>query len=239
MEPPAPAPRVGAIIVAAGAGERMAGVDKIFAPILGRPLVAWTVSAFEQCPAVDEIVLAVHRSTIQQGRALAQAEGWRKLSQVCRGGPRRQDSVREALWRLGKCDWVVIHDGDRPCIVPDLILRGLSAARETGAAVPGIPVYDTVKRTGSDGLVAETLDRAGLWLIQTPQVFAYGALWAAHEAGGADATDDAALLERRGHAVSVFPGSPDNLKVTVPADLETAAEWLYRRATPPLPEGQG
>ena len=223
--PPASAPRVGAIIVAAGTGQRMAGADKIFAPVHGRPLLAWTVQVFEACPAVHEIVVAVHRQAIQEGRALARAEGWQKVSQVCRGGQRRQDSVREALWRLGKCDWVVVHDGARPCVGPELIPRGLNAAGETGAAVPGIPVHDTVKRADHEGIVVQTLDRERLWLIQTPQVFRYDILWRAYQASE-DATDDAALVERQGVRVKVFPGSPDNLKVTVPSDLQAVAQCL-------------
>jgi len=222
-------PRVGAIIVAAGASQRMEGVDKMFAPLLGRPLLAWTVAAFEASSAVDEIVVAVHRSTIQQARELARQEGWRKVSQVCRGGPRRQDSVREALWRLGKCDWVAVHDGARPCIEPELLACGLAAARETGAAAPGLPVHDTVKRTDAGGTVVETLDRSGLWLIQTPQVFRYAILWDAYRQAGGDATDDAALVERLGHGVKLFPGSFRNIKVTVPADLEAASEYLGSR----------
>ena len=219
----------------------MQGVDKIFTPVCGRPLLAWSVSVFEASPVIDEIVVAVHRSAIQQGRALAQQEHWGKVSQVCRGGPRRQDSVREALWRLGKCDWVLVHDGARPCVEPQTILDGLDAAQETGAAVPGLPVHETVKRAGPGGLITATVEREGLWLVQTPQVFSYAILWAAYQRAGEDpslrqaqgelgsgqgATDDAALVERQGVAVKVFPGSARNIKVTVPADLERAAQYL-------------
>lgn len=218
--------RVGAIIVAAGSSQRMGGVDKAFAEVHGRPLLAWTVSAFEDSPAVDEIVVAVHRTAIQRGRDLAQQEGWRKVSQVCRGGVRRQDSVREALWRLGKCDWVLVHDGARPCVNADLITQGLEAAEETGAAAPGLAVYETVKRTGPDRRVLETLDRSGLWLVQTPQVFRYDMIWHAYQQAADEVTDDATLVERLGHGVKLFPGSPKNIKVTVAADLEAVSGYL-------------
>lgn len=218
--------RVGAIIVAGGLSERMAGVNKIFAHIHGRPVLAWTVAAFETSPLVDEIVIAVHRGAIQQGRDLAQREGWKKVSQVCRGGVRRQDSVREALWRLGKCDWVLVHDGARPCVDADLIAQGLEAAGETGAAAPGMPVHETVKRAGPGGQVLETLDRTGLWLVQTPQVFRYDMIWHAYQQASDEVTDDAALVERLGHGVKLFPGSPKNIKVTVAADLEVVSQYL-------------
>lgn len=204
----------------------MGGADKVFAPVHGRPLLAWTVSVFERSPAVHEIVVAVRRTAIQEGRELARREGWQKVTQVCRGGQRRQDSVREALWRLGKCDWVLVHDGARPCIEEDLLLRGLEAAQQTGAAAPGIPVYETVKRAGAEGIVVETLDRSGLWLVQTPQVFRYAILWDAYQQAGEDATDDAALVERLGYGVKLFPGSARNIKVTVAADLEVVSRYL-------------
>ena len=228
------APRVGAIIVAAGSSQRMGGLDKVFMPVAGRPLLAWTVSAFEETPLVSEIVVAVRRQAIQEGRALAQREGWRKVSQVCRGGVRRQDSVREALWRMTKCDWVLVHDGARPCIGPSILEGVLEAARETGAATLGLPVHDTVKRADSAGRVVETLDRTGLWLVQTPQAFRYATLWAAHEQAGEEATDDAALVERLGVPVVILPGSPQNVKVTVPADLQAVELWLARGKAPPV-----
>ncbi len=213
----------------------MDGVDKIFAPLKGRPLLAWTVATFENNPLVDEIVVAVHRQAIQQGRALAQTDGWKKVSQVCRGGQRRQDSVREALWRLGKCDWVLVHDGARPCIDAGLIERGLDAARETGAAIPAMPVVETVKRGDERALVTETLDRQGLWLVQTPQVFRYDILWDAYKDPADEATDDAALVERRGMPVKLFRGSAKNLKVTLPEDLERVAAYLPVNPEPPSP----
>jgi 2-C-methyl-D-erythritol 4-phosphate cytidylyltransferase len=212
--------------VAGGSSQRMDGVDKIFAAVKGRPLLSWAVAEFENSPFADEIVIAVHRQSIQQGRALAQAEGWKKVSQVCRGGQRRQDSVREALWRLGKCDWVLVHDGARPCIDAGLIERGLEAARETGAAIPAMPVAETVKRADGRALVTETLDRRGLWLVQTPQIFRYQILWEAYKDAGEDATDDAALVERHGVPVKLFLGSAKNLKVTLPEDLELVAAYL-------------
>lgn len=219
--------RVGVIVTAAGQSQRMGGIDKVFAPVLGRPLLAWTVDVFDQSPLVDEIIIAIDRRHIQEGRALVQAEGWKKVSQVCRGGLRRQDSVREALWRLEKCDWVVVHDGVRPCVSPRLLQEALEVARETGVAVPALPVTDTLKRADSSGYVQETVERGSLWAVQTPQVFRYAILWAAHQQSE-DATDDAALVERLRHPVRLFPGALDNIKVTVPEDLARVAAVLQR-----------
>ena len=221
--------RLGVIIVAAGQSRRMGGTDKVFAPVLDRPLLSWTVQTFEHSRAVDEIVIVVERRKILQGRELLRKEGWRKVSQVCRGGARRQDSVREALWRLGRCDWVAVHDGARPCVREELLLRGLEAAQETGAAAPGLPVSDTLKRVDATGLVQETVYRDALWSVQTPQVFRYDILWAAYQAAETGVTDDAALVEQQGHSVRVFPGCPDNIKVTVPGDLTAVAACLASR----------
>ena len=226
---PAGPQRVGVVIVAAGQSRRMEGIDKVFAPVLGRSLLAWTVEVYERSPVVDEIVIALDRRKIEKGRVLAQQEGWRKVSQLCRGGMRRQDSVREALWRIGKCDWVAIHDGARPCAEEGLLLAGLEAAQETGAAVPALPMTDTLKRADAHGLAVETLDRANLWTVQTPQIFRYAILWAAYQQSSTDVTDDAALVELMGHQVRLFPGSRGNIKVTVPEDLVPVAACLQER----------
>jgi len=228
--------RIGVIIVAAGLSRRMGAIDKAFTSVLGRPLLAWAVDPFEHSPVVDEIVLAVHRQKVQQGRALVFEQGWKKVTQVCRGGERRQDSVREALLRLQKCDWVAVHDGARPCVPPQLLLQGIEAAKETGAAVPGVSLTDTIKRVDDTGLVEGTVDRGGLWAIQTPQVFRYAILWAAYQSMGAEATDDAVLVEQTGHRVRVFPGDRDNIKVTVAQDLPVVTALLQRMQVEHWPE---
>lgn len=226
--------RLGVLVVAAGISQRMGDIDKIYAPLAGKPLLAWTLDMLETCPLVDTIVLAVHRQRLLEARALVRDHGWTKVAQVCRGGMTRQDSVREALWRLGPHDWVAVHDGARPCAQPELLQRGIEAARATGAAVPALPIADTVKRAGDDLRVVGTLERTGLYTVQTPQVFRYAVLWQAHQQGGGPAPDDAALVERLGTPVQLFPGSADNIKVTEPADLQRAERILaHRRAAAP------
>jgi len=217
---------VGAIVVAAGRSRRMGGLDKLFAPLGGRALLARTLAAFQECDAVQRVVLVLAADNLARGLALAEEEHLTKVRTVCLGGRRRQDSVREGLEVLGPCAWVVVHDGGRPLVTPQLIEDGLAAARETGAAVCGLPAQDTVKRADEQGRVLRTLDRHRLWLVQTPQVFRYDILREAHERSRRAATDDAALVERLGYSVRVYPGSPRNLKVTTPEDLALAGALL-------------
>lgn len=218
-----------AIVAAAGRSLRMGGPDKLFAPLGGRPLLARTLAAFQHCPAVDRVVLVLAAESLAAGLALAEKEGLSKVRTVCPGGRRRQDSVREGLEVLSTCAWVVVHDGARPLVTPQLIEEGLAAAQETGAAACALPARDTVKRVDAQGRILRTLDRHRLWLIQTPQVFRYDILRQAHQRSRRPATDDAALVERLGHRVQVYPGSPRNLKVTTPEDL-ALAEALLRLA---------
>ena len=124
------------------------------------------------------------------------------------------------------CEWVAVHDGARPLAAPELLAKGLEAAQETGAAVPVTPLSDTVKMVDSGGWVVETLARERLWAVQTPQVFRRELLSEAHRTVTDTVTDDAAMVERLGHRVRVFPGTPANLKVTRPEDLLFAEALL-------------
>jgi 2-C-methyl-D-erythritol 4-phosphate cytidylyltransferase len=218
-----PAADVGAIVVAAGRSQRMAGGDKLWAPLAGpdgraRPLLAYAVSAFQRCSAIGRIALVLAADALDGGRDLVRDEGFDKVCAVVAGGARRRDSVRAGLDTLDGCGWVAVHDGARPLVTPELIERGLAAARETGAACCALPVPDTVKEAG-EGFITRTLDRSRLWLAQTPQVFRYDLLVEAHRAAQSDATDDASMVEALGVKVKLFEGSPRNLKVTTPEDL--------------------
>lgn len=217
---------VGAIIAAAGRGQRFGEGDKLFAPLAGRPLIAHTLMAFEVCRAVERVVLVLAADNLERGRRLVGLAGFDKVAAICPGGPRRQDSVRLGLEALGQCRWVVVHDGARPLVTAGLIEAGLTAAAETGAAIAGLPLTDTLKEVASDGLVRRTLDRGNLWVVQTPQVFRYDVLREAHRRAQGEATDDAALVETLGQRVKVFPSSPRNLKVTTAADLVLAQALL-------------
>ncbi|MCH7718276.1 MAG: 2-C-methyl-D-erythritol 4-phosphate cytidylyltransferase [Chloroflexi bacterium] len=156
---------------------------------------------------------------LERARALVGDDGFAKVCAVVPGGARRQDSVRAGLEALGRCDWVVVHDGARPLVTEELIERGLEEARETGASCCALPVPDTVKEGDEAGHVVRTLDRSRLWLAQTPQVFSYELLLKAHQEAEGEATDDAALVEALGVKVLLYRGSPRNLKVTTQEDL--------------------
>lgn len=210
---------VGAIVAAAGRSERMGGRDKLFAVVGGRPLLAHTLSAFDACRGVDTVVLVLSLGNIERGRGLVAEAGFGKVATVCQGGQRRQDSVRNGLEALASCQWVVVHDGARPLVTAELIERGLEVAKETGAAVAALPIGDTVKEVEPPDIIGRTLARGGLWAAQTPQVFRYDILREAHELAEGEASDDAALVEKLGHQVKVFEGSPRNIKVTTAADL--------------------
>src|SRR5256712_848555 len=170
----------GAIIVAAGSGTRMAGADKLFTEVAGQPLLAHAIAPFQECASIERIVLVMAPLNLKRGRDLVERYGFTKATALVKGGERRQDSVRLGLEALGGCDYVAVHDGARPLVTPELIARGLEAARETGAAAPALPIADTVKEAGPNGIVLRTLDRSRLWAVQTPQVFRYELLLRAH-----------------------------------------------------------
>ena len=219
---------VGAIIVAAGESRRMGGVDKVFAPLGDRPVLVWATYAFQKCPQVDQIVVVVSGEKREQCQRLVPGEGWSKVSDVCAGGRRRQDSAAAGLERLKNCDWVMIHDGARPLVTVDLIERGLEAVKETGAAVAAVPLADTVKVAGNDRIVQQTPSRQNLWAVQTPQVFRIDIITEAYRKAEGDVTDDASLVEQLGYKVKLYMGSYDNIKVTTPYDL-ALAEVLWRK----------
>ena len=218
--------RVGVIVVAAGQSRRMGDIDKLFALLRGRPLLSHLLDGLCSSPLVDEVVLVLSQETLDAGKALAQDAPRRHAIRFCVGGERRQDSVRRGLDALSPCDWVAVHDGARPLAGPELLEKGLEAAQETGAAVPVIPLSDTVKVVDSQGRVVRTLPRDQLYAVQTPQVFRRDLLAEAHRTVSDTVTDDAAMVERLGHQVQVFPGSPANLKVTLPEDLLVAEALL-------------
>jgi len=220
--------KVGAIIVAAGTSQRMGGVDKLLAPLAERPLLAYTLDAFQRCPSIHQIVVVLREQNRAEVRRLMTREGWTKVSDLCLGGRRRQDSVMAGLGRLNLCEWVVIHDGARPLVTVELIERGLEAAQESGAAVAAVPVTDTIKVATRERFVRCTPDRRDLWAVQTPQVFRFELIAQAYCQARGELSDDAAAVEQLGHRVKLYMGSYDNIKITTPADL-VIAEVLLRK----------
>ena len=237
---PPPPHTASAVIVAAGGSSRMGGIDKTFAPLLGAPLIAHTVERFESHPAIDEIALVLPANAIPRGEELAAARGWRKVTRICPGGARRQDSVYNGLLALSPCRLALIHDGARPCLNAAIIDRGIQAAAQHGAAVAGMPVKDTIKQVSPDNLLIQnTPPRAQLWAAQTPQIFPYQLLLQAHQQCPNDVTDDAGMLETLGHPTIMFQGAYENIKVTTPNDLAIAETFLRQILPPITPTGDG
>ncbi len=220
--------KVGAVIVAAGRGERMGGVDKMFAQIAGKPVLARVVSVFEACSLIDQIVIVLGEQNLERGKKLVAEEGWSKVTDVCPGGKLRQDSVAAGLGRLKDCHWVVIHDGARPLVTAASIEAGLEAAKETGAAVAAVPVADTIKVAADDRFVQSTPPRRSLWAVQTPQVFRSDIITEAYRKIRVEVTDDASAVERMGYRVKLYMGSYDNIKITTANDL-ALAEVIWQK----------
>ena len=221
--------RVAAIIVAAGESKRMGGIDKMLTELDGESILTRATRPFQECNLIDQIVVVVSGEKENKCRSLVTGKEWSKVTDVCVGGERRQDSVAAGLKQLHDFEWVVIHDGARPLVTVDLIERGLKAAEKTGAAAAALPVTDTIKIVGKDEIVRETPSRDNLRAVQTPQVFRFDVIQIAHQQDCGDVTDDAFLVERLGHKVKLYPGSYDNIKVTTPDDLALAEILLKRR----------
>ncbi|HET8840998.1 MAG TPA: 2-C-methyl-D-erythritol 4-phosphate cytidylyltransferase, partial [Ktedonobacteraceae bacterium] len=211
--------RAAAIIVAAGSSRRMEGRDKLWTPLAGRFILARTVDVFMASPLISTVILVLSPERLEETHRYCLQENWQKIGQLVPGGPRRQDSVRAGLDTLAEIApetrWVMIHDGARPLVTPQILEDGLKAAQEFQAAVAAVPVKDTIKQVQA-GIITSTPERSQPWAVQTPQIFAFSLIHQAHqtELGQSDATDDAALLERMGHQVAIFPGSYTNLKIT-------------------------
>jgi 2-C-methyl-D-erythritol 4-phosphate cytidylyltransferase/2-C-methyl-D-erythritol 2,4-cyclodiphosphate synthase len=226
--------RAAAIVVAAGRGRRLGGAgNKVFLPVAGRPILWWTLRAFQRCDAVAEAVLVVGEEDVAAASQLVEAAAFQKVTAICPGGAERGDSVRAGLAHIPPDAGVVaIHDGARPLVTQALITACVEAAERHGAVIPAVPVVDTLKRAGPDETISATVDRAELRAAQTPQTFRRSLLveaYARAQADGYAGTDDAGLVERLGHPVHLIPGEPDNLKVTLPEDMERAAALLEHR----------
>ncbi len=230
--------RVGAVVVAAGVGTRMNGVDKVLAPLGEQPLIWHVLRRLNACELVDVISLVMSPSNVEDGRRLVIESKWPKVAGVVEGGSRRQDSVLKGLELLQDTRWTIVHDGARPFVEVGMIARGLVQAQQTGAAVAAVPVTDTIKSVDDRMEVSETLDRARLWSVQTPQVFDTELLLRAHSEVSDDVTDDASMVEAIGNPVRVFMGSYENLKITTPEDL-VLAESIYETQQKKLSEALG
>ena len=216
---------VTAIILAAGSSNRMKGINKMLIPFKNEPLIVHTVRVFHNSPLIQSIVLVVSEDITHKFKELFSHNKWGKITSICVGGKRRQDSVRNGLSKSKNSKWILIHDGARPFITESTIQKGLIAAKTTGSAVAAVPLNDTIKEVEGE-LITKTLSRNKLWLIQTPQIFRYEIIKDAHEKIINSTTDDASLVEQSGKNVSVFMGSYNNIKITTPDDIKIASSMF-------------
>ena len=231
-------PTFGVILAAAGQSSRFkdANYKKPFAPLAGRPVWLHSAQKFVDRPDVKQVVVVV----APEDRAAFVEKFGANLAfmgiTLAAGGAHRAESVRRGLEKLDpSVDMVAVHDAARPCIAQVWIDRVFEAGARTGAAILAIPVAGTLKRVGPGDVVTETVDRTGLWEAQTPQVFSRAILERAFASTPADRpTDEAQAVEMLGHAVTVVPGSPINLKITSREDLKLAEHALKALPTPRL-----
>ena len=218
-----------AIILAGGKSERMGkGVDKTFLSLVNKPVVAWSLLAFEKCADVDRIVLVVRKEQQIAAKAVVRMFGISKLDKIVPGGALRQESVAAGL---AACDldtrYVVVHDAARPLVTPELIAEVVKQVKKTPAVTVGRPMTDTVKLCEKGQLVVKTVDRENLWTVQTPQAFQVKELRAAYKALKAkEVTDDCAALELNGVPVKVVSNLKPNIKITTAEDLQLVGALL-------------
>ena len=218
-----------AIILAAGKSERMGGgVDKAFLSLVNKPVVAWSLIAFERCALVDRIVLVVRKDQLLASKAVAKMFGISKLHAIVAGGAKRQESVQAGL---AACDvdtrHVVIHDAARPLVTPEMVSEVVTLAKRLPAVTLGRQMTDTVKRCEKGTSVSETVPREKLWTIQTPQAFQVKELRRAYaEAGKDEFTDDCQAVERAGVPVKIVENLKPNFKITTVEDLQVAGALL-------------
>lgn len=230
--------RIAAIIPAAGAGTRMEGdIPKQFMELDSRPILITTLTVFENWSGVDEVIVAVPANEQERMSEWVDRYNLGKISQIVSGGPRRQDSVYNGLKTVGEeVDIVLVHDGVRPLVTPQILQSCAEKASHTGAAIAAVPIKDTVKEAGDEKTVLRTLDRGRLWSVQTPQGFRREILVKAMEQAARDSftgTDEASLVERLDIPVSIIEGSYENIKITTPEDLLLAKFIINTRRAGP------
>jgi len=237
--------KVVVIIPAAGLGTRMAPASskgkapsKQFSDLGGTPILIHTLRKFAATPAVTEIFVALRKDEMAGFQARLQAEGsdFAKKVKLVEGGEHRQHSVANALAAVSAApdDVVLVHDAVRPFVTPEIIEQVIHGAEKFGAAIAGMPAVDTIKkveRTADGALITATIPREHVVMAQTPQGFRYHVLKKAFDEATADGfmgTDEASLVERSGHEVAVVMGSPRNIKITTPSDMELAEFYMHK-----------
>jgi 2-C-methyl-D-erythritol 4-phosphate cytidylyltransferase len=223
---------VSAIIVAAGSSQRM-GFDKLLSLIGGRPVVAHSIDRFELCREIDEVILVVRSDRRPEFQKVVDASGFTKVIDLVDGGSERHLSVWNGISRLSKsCQIVAVHDAARPLVSSELISRSVALARDCGAVSLAAPIVETLKRADPDQNVTQSVDRSGLWAMQTPQVFRFAWLLDAYKRivdSGRSVTDEVSAVQEAGYQVRLLQNTDWNIKITFPKDLELAEKMMNLR----------
>ena len=225
--------RCTAIVLAAGQGKRMhSKIQKQFLEIGGKPVLYYSLHCFQESPLIQDIILVMGEEMISYcEQEIVKKYGFSKVRKVTAGGKERYYSVYAGLLCCQDTDYVYIHDGARPFITEEMVLRGYEAVKRTNACVMGMPSKDTVKLADSSGYIKETPDRKIVWNIQTPQIFSYPEIYSAYQKakqeGMQGITDDAMVMEQYGSLkVKLEEGAYDNIKITTPEDILLAEQIL-------------
>lgn len=233
--------KTAAIVLAAGRGKRMeADVAKQYLLLSGKPVLFYALEAFQNSE-VDEIVLVTGQDEISYcKKEIVERFGFDKVTHIVAGGKERYHSVHQGLEALDECDYVLIHDGARPFVTPEIIRRTILCAMQKEACIAGMPSKDTVKLSDENGFVKETPNRSTVWTVQTPQTFSFPLIRDAYRVlmeremelkhKGVQITDDAMVVEYlSGKKVKLVEGSYENIKITTPEDLDVAEAFLSKR----------
>lgn len=223
---------VSAVIVSAGNSSRMGGINKQFLEIDNIPVLAHTISVFQNSDLINEIIIVSRECDIDNVKGLADKYGFKKVTAVVNGGETRQLSVYNGVVNTSKnTEFVVIHDGARPLVTNDVIANTLEQAVKYGAAATGVRVKDTVKQVNDNNDIVATPDRSYLRFIQTPQIFDKTLYLDAVNTvkNSKNFTDDCMLIEAYGKTVKFVDGDYENIKITTPEDVEIALNYLKRR----------
>ena len=219
------------IIVAGGKGERMGpDVDKAFLSLGAKPVLVYSLLAFEKCPDVDEVVLVVRKERVEAARCAVQMFGCKKVIKIISGGNQRQQSVANGLAEISEeAEVVAVHDGARPCVTLGLISETIKSARQYGSGVAAVKITDTVKEVDKGMIIAQTIDRTKLWRVQTPQAFKVALLrkaFAMVKKKKIKITDEASSVELICDNVRMVQSSSSNIKITSADDLMLAAALM-------------